>query len=77
MQVPPRTGAGGAKAKQHLETKQEDCAREGQTGGAGARGTSANKASAKRACRAHHKQRSHRGGASMQGGKGTITGPGV
>ena len=35
MQVPPQARAGGGEAKQHLETKQEDCARDGQIGWAG------------------------------------------
>ena len=44
MQVPPQARAGGGEAKEHLETKQEACARDGQIGWAGVRGTTANKA---------------------------------
>ena len=40
--------AEGGEAKEHLETKQEACARDGQIGCAGVRGTSANKANQSR-----------------------------
>ena len=83
MQVPPQARAGGGEAKQHLETKQEDCARDGQIGWAGVRGTTANKANQRDA---RGKQGQPKGcvgeGAKpqprsmqMRGGKSTARGP--
>ena len=71
MQVPPQARAGGGEAKEHLETKQEACARDGQIGWAGVRGTTANKANQSRG------MRGGRGKASAQGhaDEGATTGP--
>ena len=61
MQVPPQARAGSGEAKQHLETKQEDCARDGQIGWAGVRGTTANKATQSRGTRGGRSKASVRG----------------